>query len=386
MRVFFLTKQQYMGKDLSRDRFGRFYEFPKSLGLRGHYVRGVCLTYWADGAEPLVSRQCLENVEWESFQLNRNWPVALAKHYQRLKNIADEFKPEIIVGASDAMHIMMAASLSRRIDVPLVVDLYDDFESYGTARLPGIKKGLQCAVARASAVSTVSYNLEAKVRKIYRATGRIRTITNAVCPEIFYPTNKHLARQALGLPPSEMLIGTAGALSAARGIGTLFQAFESLAGKINALSLVLAGQVDRRLCIPASDKIRYLGELPQRDVCHLFNALDVGIICNRRSQFAAFCFPQKFYEMVACGLPVVAADVGVMSQLLASYNYSLYEPENADALVNAIEIQLYRRSVVNDSVPTWRDRGEDFHQLLEEALDISRAVKPYAVWQEEEIV
>ena len=34
MRVLFLTKQQYMGKDLLRDRFGRFYEFPKTLAAR----------------------------------------------------------------------------------------------------------------------------------------------------------------------------------------------------------------------------------------------------------------------------------------------------------------------------------------------------------------
>jgi glycosyltransferase involved in cell wall biosynthesis len=386
MRVLFLTKQQYMGKDLLRDRFGRFYEVPKSLALFGHHVRGVCLKYWADGAEPPMSRQCLENVEWESFQLNWNWPAAIARYYQRLKKMVGNFRPEVIVGASDAIHIMMAATLSRNVDAPLVVDLYDDFESYGTARFPGIKKGLQYAVAKASAVSTVSTNLEAKVKQKYRATGTIRTIPNAVCPEIFRPTDKNLARQKLGLSQSGILIGTAGALSAARGINILFEAFEKLSRKERSLSLIVAGQSDRRLSIPASDKVRYLGELPHRDVGHLFNALDVGVICNRRTQFAEYCFPQKFYEMVACRLPLVAADVGVMPRLLARYEHSLYEPENADSLAKAIELQLDHRTVVNGSVPTWRDRGEDFHQLLGEALETSRAVKPYENWQEVKIM
>lgn len=376
MRVLFLTKQQYMGKDLLRDRFGRFYEVPKSLALRGHHVRGVCLKYWADGVEPPLSRRCLENVEWESFHLNWNWPAAITRYYRWLRNIAGELRPEVIVGASDAMHIMMAANLSRNMDAPLVVDLYDDFESYGTARFPGIKKGLQYAVAKASAVSTVSTNLEAKVKQKYRATGTIRTIPNAVCPEIFHPIDKSLARQKLGLSQNGVLIGTAGALSAARGINTLFNAFEKLSRNKNSLSLIVAGQLDQRLSIPASDKVRYLGELPHCDIGLLFNALDVGVICNRRTQFAEYCFPQKFYEMVACRLPMVAADVGVMPRLLARYEHSLYEPENADSLAKAIEIQLDRRIVVNGSIPTWRDCGEDFHQLLEEALKTSRAVKP----------
>jgi teichuronic acid biosynthesis glycosyltransferase TuaC len=368
MRVLFLTKQQYMGKDLLRDRFGRFYEFSRVLALHGHHVRGVCLKYWDDGVDSPAQPQHLDDVEWQSFQVGWNWPAALFGHYQRLKEIASDFVPEIVVGTSDAIHVMLAASLSARIEVPLAVDLYDDFESYWATKLPGMRTGLKRGILSASAISTVSSNLADKVTSEYRAPGIVRAITNAVCPEIFQPGDKTLAKKKLGLPESELLIGTAGALSVERGTKTLFQAFEKLSSKRNNLCLVLAGRLDQRLPVPTNGKVRYMGELPQCDVGHLFNALDVGVVSNRRNQFAEFCFPQKFYEMVACRLPLVAADVGVMRRLLAGYENCLYEPERGDSLADALEKQLDRPKVLDLSVPAWKDRGKDFQLLLEEAL------------------
>ncbi len=368
MRVLFLTKQQYMGKDLLRDRFGRFYEFPRSLAERGHDVRGVCLKYWMDEDRSLVPRQCLDGVEWMSFQLGWNRPVTFLQHFRRLNELATEFEPDIVVGASDAAHVIMAATLSTRLGVPLALDLYDNFESYRATQLPGIKGGLKRGVLKATAISTVSNNLAAKVEREYQAPGIVRTITNAICPEIFHPRDKISARRKLGLPESGLLIGTAGALSSNRGIELLIRAFEKISGCTSGLYLILAGPVDRALRLPESDGIRYLGELPHADVGYLFNALDVGVVCNRRNQFAEYCFPQKFYEMIACRLPVVAADVGVMPKLFAGNEDCLYAPELVESLADAITKQLGSRRIAELVVPSWKNRGEDFRDLLEQAL------------------
>lgn len=375
MRILFLTKQQYMGKDLLRDRFGRFYEFPRVLALRGHVVLGVCLRYWADADATAASKQFLDHVEWQSYPLGWNWLGAFSRHFRRAKLIANDFAPEVVVGASDAMHAMIAASLAVKIDIPSVIDLYDDFESYGTARFPGVKKGLRYAISKATAISTVSTNLEAKVKDHYRAPGIVRTVSNAVCPEIFHPRDKMSARRELGLPEFGTLIGTAGTLSVARGTRILLQAFEMLSRENDQLKLVLAGPLARGLIIPTSEKIRYLGDLPHARVGQLFNALDVGVVSNRQNQFAENGFPQKFYEMVASRLPLVCADVGVMRTLLTARGECLYDPESAASLACAIEKQLNQPTYHGFSAPTWQDRGSDFHQLLEDALAISRRVR-----------
>jgi glycosyltransferase involved in cell wall biosynthesis len=373
MRVLFLTKQQYMGKDLLHDRFGRFYEFPRSLADRGHDVCGVCLKYWTDEDRLSARRQCLDGVEWMSFQLGWNWPVAFLRHFRRLNELATEFEPDIVVGASDAAHVIMAASLSTRLGVPLALDLYDDFESYWATQLPGIKRGLKRGILKAAVISTVSQNLAAKVEQAYQAPGIVSTITNAVCPEIFHPGDKISARRKLGLPESGLLIGTAGALSSNRGIDLLISAFEKMCGDKSDSYLILAGPVGHDLRLPKNDGIRYLGELPHADVGYLFNALDVGVVCNRRNQFAEYCFPQKFYEMIACRLPVVAADVGVMRGLFFGYEDCLYDPEQAESLADTITKQLSARRIAEHEVPSWKNRGDDFNDLLEQALAGARA-------------
>lgn len=373
MRVLFLTKQQYMGKDLLGDRFGRFYEFPKALAAQGHQVCGVCLRYWND-ENPLPQRECcLDGVDWHSFQLGWNWPVGFWRHSRRLREIAGEFESDAVVGASDAAHVIMAASLSAKLGAPLILDLYDNFESYRATQLPGMRRGLRRGILQAAAISTVSHSLATKVEQEYQAPGIIRTIGNAVCPEIFYPGEKIAARQKLGLPEFGLLIGTAGALSSNRGVDILVTVFENMSKEKDDLRLILAGPVDGSLHLPKNDRIKYLGKLPHADVGDLFRALDVGVVCNRRNQFTEYCFPQKFYEMLACRLPVVVADVGVMRGLLAGYEDHLYDPEQTESLAKALAKQLNLRRGADLMVPSWKERGDDFRSLLEQAIVLHKA-------------
>ena len=43
MRIAFLCKRRYMGKDVIDDRYGRLYEFPFQLARLGHEVHGVAV-------------------------------------------------------------------------------------------------------------------------------------------------------------------------------------------------------------------------------------------------------------------------------------------------------------------------------------------------------
>ena len=367
MRVLFLTKQQYMAKDLLQDRFGRFYEIPKTLGQSGHEIRGVCLKYWPGRISGSGPRPC-DFVEWDSFQLGRNWLLGFARHYQRLKQIMIKFKPDIVVGASDCAHVVMAGRLATQFGLPYAVDLYDDFESYPATQIPGMKRLLGNSVREAAAVSVISNPLLEKVQRKYQPTGLVRLITNAVAPEIFHSIDKLAARRRLGLPESETLIGTAGDLTHARGIETLFHAFERLKTTRDNLSLILAGPTDGGLKVQLGSKIIYLGELAHEQVGDLFNALDVGIICNRDDAFGRYCFPQKFFEMLACKLPVVAADIGALRGLLSGSEHFLFTPGSAASLADAIVAQIEIPRLPALSIPNWQDCGRMFGNLLEAAV------------------
>ena len=93
------------------------------------------------------------------------------------------------------------------------------------------------------------------------------------------------------------------------------------------------------LALPQGERVHYLGHLAHAQVADLFRALDVGIISILDTPFGRYCFPQKAYEMLACGLPVAAADIGQMHDLLAGTPQALFTAGDAQALARAVLCQ-----------------------------------------------
>jgi len=276
----------------------------------------------------------------------------------------------------------MAFRLALRLKIPYAVDLYDNFEAYRATQFPGLRSWYRCAVSNAAAVSVVSDTLLTKVQNEYHPVGILRTITNAIAPKIFHAGDKAAARRSLGLPESKLLIGTAGALTCARGIETLYQAYARLTKIQPDVSLVLAGPSNRSIESLRQDNIIYLGKLPHERVGDLFRALDIGVICNRDDEFGRYCFPQKFFEMLACRLPVVAANVGAIRALLPDSDRHLFDPTSAASLVNAIVAQLGDSQLPAMSIPSWQDCGTRFGDLIEAAVTAStRSIGAHEVTQ-----
>jgi glycosyltransferase involved in cell wall biosynthesis len=168
----------------------------------------------------------------------------------------------------------------------------------------------------------------------------------------------------------------AGALDPSRGIDTLFSAFETLAAKDPELHLALAGPRGTKQNIPSGPRVHDFNSLPQEDVPNFLNALDLAVICYRHSAQGEYSFPQKAYEIIACGVPMIAAAVGSMQDLLQAYPDCFYEPENAASLADAIRRQLEQKTIVQIPAPSWADSaaglGEFFDKIVSEKSSHSR--------------
>lgn len=353
MRIAFLCKRRYMGKDVVDDRYGRLYEFPFQLARLGHEVHGYCLGYGSASVDDTVHEARPGQLMWHAQALGFGKLSRMAAYPFRLLRQLRALKPDLIIGASDIPHVALAAWLGKELRVPYAVDLYDNFEGFGQARIPGFVTALRRATRHAGAVTTTSDALANLVRDSYHAQGTVISMPSTVDLELFQPGDRSAARKALGLPMQGILIGTAGGLLASRGIGVLYDAWQAMAPSSPDACLVLAGPADSSLPPPAGHRVHYLGMLPHRDTALLFQALDVGVIYLRDTPFGRYCFPQKAYEMFACGLPVVAADVGAMPALLASNPEALYRAEDAADLVRAITYQLGARKQPGVTVDDW---------------------------------
>jgi glycosyltransferase involved in cell wall biosynthesis len=364
MRIAFICKRQYMGKDVIVDRYARLYEIPFQLARLGHDVRGFCLSYqghdegeWRHDAAP-------GKLTWESRSLTGlRVPALVAYPWYLLKRLR-VFAPDVLIGASDIPQAALSAWLAKRLAVPYAIDLYDNFEGFGQARIPGMVTALRRSVRAANLVSTTSEPLRRLVVDTYKARGEVVAMPSTVDKAIFHPRSKAQCRQAFGLPADARLIGTAGGLHGEKGVGTLYAAWQKLSEADPSVHLVLAGPADTRCPLPSGVRVHYLGMLAHARIAELFGALDVGVIYLRDTVFGRYCFPQKAYEMGACGIAMVAGNVGAMADVLKEYPRCLYRPDDADDLSERIREQLRRPTPPQFHIEDWAQIVGDLEPRL----------------------
>ena len=207
MRIAFLCKRRYMSKDVILDRYARLYEIPRQLALLGHEVLGLCMSYqnvppgqWTHDATP-------GTLQWESYAAGHVIVPALAAYPARMLKRLRAFKPDVLVGASDIPHVVLTAWLARRLGVPYAIDLYDNFEGFGQARIPGFVPALQRAVREAGLVTATSTLLQAMVQQDYQAQGKVLAMPSTIDQTVFRSFDQQQCRQALGLPLDTVHVG-----------------------------------------------------------------------------------------------------------------------------------------------------------------------------------
>lgn len=365
MRTLVLTKRHYTGKDLLKDRYGRMWELPEKLVKIGHQVVGVALSYRSTD-QPISVDPKHADLQWHAHEL-----AQLPSYFRKVKRLIDTFHPNLIWAGSDAPHIVFAERFARTAQIPFVADLYDNFASFPATRyIPGLASRFSTALSNASGISCVSAPLQKKTSAQLPDQTIVQTIENAIDPELFKPEDKKAARTSLGLPHDSLIIGTAGALKKGRGIFVLCEACDRLCEEGQSVCLLVAGQRDRSFRPPRKARLVDLGEVPQKQVPTIFNALDVGVIANLDSAFGRYCFPMKLYEMMACQIPVAVAAVGAPAELLKTHPQCLFNPGDAGSLARVIQAQLEKPCVPKIEQPTWTEQAIRLSLMMEQAIDL----------------
>ncbi len=361
MRILVLTKRQYTGKDLLDERFGRLFEIPAALSEWGHDVRGIAISYRkrAQGAYRWTE---YPRLSWRS---ENALPLGLLCYNRILSSATNEWMPDVVWSSGDMLQCTLAFRWTRECGLPLVIDLYDNYESFGLSRLPGLAQSFRVACREAEGVTTVGSLLAQRVEHRYRRIRPTGIVQNGARKDLFVVRDRLECRRRLGLPLDGRLVGTAGAINDDRGISDLFEAFLALASRDEQLWLVHAGVTDSTPARFRHPRIVDLGVLPLEQVPFVLSALDVGVVCNRDSEFGRYCMPLKLFEMLSTRTPVVAAEVGEAARVLAAHPECLYEPGNSLDLAGKIEYQLSTPQVdALPAAPSWADCARGLEAFL----------------------
>jgi len=206
-----------------------------------------------------------------------------------------------------------AAMLARRLGKPFVVTARGS-DINRIAQLAAPRRLILSAARSARRVVAVSQALEQAMVTLGVERDRIVVLRNGVDLELFRPMDRDEARRALGLAAPKVLVSV-GNLVPEKGHDLFVEAVSDLPD-VEAL-IVGAGPERRRLLeligrSGAAGRVRILDEMPQERLRTVYGAADALVLASTREGW-----PNVLLEAMACGTPVVAADVGGVREIVA---------------------------------------------------------------------
>lgn len=362
MNILVITKRQYTGKDLLSNSYGRLFEIPAALSELGHNVSGIAFSY-RPKQNGVYKWEQYPNLTWHSINA---FPTSLIFFTNVAKKLFFGSKPDIIWASSDMIITSLSYKMARKLGIPIIIDLYDNYESFSLSRLPGLKSAFKKACQNADGVTTVSQALSGLVKSHYKRNPETFLIPNAAKKSIFFPRKKSISRSALGLPNNATIIGTAGSLTKDRGIEDLIESFLSLSKTQPNLYLAVAGPSDETIRRHKKNpNIINFGTINLNKVPLLLASLDVVVICNKHSDFGSYCSPLKLMETLAMNVPFVAASTGDTYSYLKNRNDCLYTP--GDTIDLCKKIQSHLKTYSSEGLPTppsWKDSATKLEKLM----------------------
>ena len=264
------------------------------------------------------------------------------------KAIASEIdtnRPDVIHG----QHVWILPSLAKDSGVPLVLTAHGT-DLMGYDRWPELRSFAKDAMDAAKAVITISKDNSALVEERFpEAADKVMMMRNGYDPKVFYP--EVLSRSEVlypyGIEPCEYenrkIVIFAGKLTGAKGVDVLLRAAKLYEKQEPRTLTLIVGDGEEMGSLRALagelglETVRFLGNVDQGSLRRLYCISDVDLVPSRKEAFGLVAL-----EAMACGLPVVASDVGGLPDFVNDEVGALVRAEDPEALAEAILSTLKR--------------------------------------------
>jgi teichuronic acid biosynthesis glycosyltransferase TuaC len=205
-----------------------------------------------------------------------------------------------------------AALLARRFAKPLVITARGS-DINMLARLPYPRRLIVWAANQARAIVTVSSALKQSLISLGIDAHRIVVLRNGVDLDLFRPVPQRAARETLDISEGPLMLSV-GNLVPEKGHALAIDALAELPG----MRLAIVGDgPDRKTLEQRAERLGLLARVfflpvrPQSELKLVYSAADVLILASSREGW-----PNVLLEAMACGTPVVAADVGGVPEIV----------------------------------------------------------------------
>jgi len=257
-------------------------------------------------------------------------PRAYGQERRLIRDLCVAFQPDV-VHTHGCRSDVVDAGIARALGLATVTTVH------GSSRLGGITRLYEllefALFRRFDAVVAVSRPLVHSLRRFGVAADRIHVIPNGWNGRVPGP-DRHAARQTLGLPQNQFVIGWVGRLIPVKGADVFLEAL----GKITELpwsASILGDGVERQrlermaATLRLQRRVTFHGQVD--DAAALFPAFDVLVLSSRSEGT-----PLVLLEAIAAGVPVVATAVGGIPDVIGPSEGLSVAPDQSHALAQAI--------------------------------------------------
>jgi len=214
-----------------------------------------------------------------------------------------------------------ATLLGKWLNIPVTITLRGTEKRHLESAL---KKPLLRALDNATRVFSVSDSLKQLVVLAGADEKKIRVVGNGVDVEKFYAFPKNETRQLLDLPEDAKVIVTVGGLVERKGFHRVIECLPALIEDHPNLKYLIVGGASAEgnwenklrqqvVDLKLEAHVNFLGTQPPEKLKTILSASDIFVLSTRNEGWA-----NVLLEAMACGLPIVATDVGGNAEVICS--------------------------------------------------------------------
>ncbi|AFL75858.1 glycosyltransferase [Thiocystis violascens] len=238
-----------------------------------------------------------------------------------------------------------AVRLGQWLGLPVTVTLRGTEVPH--SRNPKLRPRMREVFSKAKRVIAVSDSLKRLAIGLGMPPDKGVVVGNGVDTQRFQPVDRNEARARLGLPAKASVLISVGALVERKGFHRVIDCLPTLLARHPDLHYLIVGgsspegdnsaalrqQVDRLHLV---ERVHFLGALPPDALKWPFSAADIFVLASSNEGWA-----NVILEAMACGLPVVATDVGGNREVVATDDLGIIVPfDDQAALVQALDKAL----------------------------------------------
>ncbi|RVU30754.1 TIGR04063 family PEP-CTERM/XrtA system glycosyltransferase [Neptunomonas marina] len=287
-------------------------------------------------------QEMVEDLRFFRTQSGRRWysdlPVlnqwaVVSELAERLDEVIQEVKPDVLHAHSPALTGMAALKMKRKYGIPVVYECRGFWEDaavdHGTCKEGDLRYKLTRAMEthvfkNADAVTTICEGLRKDIVARGIPEQKITVIPNAVDIEHFplIEAADHALADKLGLSDKKV-IGFIGSFYAYEGLLLLLDALPSIVKQMPDLRLLLVGGGPQEALIKEKvaalnlhDYVVMTGRVPHTEVQAYYSLVDIFVYPRLAMRLTDLVTPLKPLEAMAQGKLVVASDVGGHLELI----------------------------------------------------------------------